>query len=207
LNKMERFQIGTEDIMKYINSLIAITGWFLIVIAITAVSPALTQAQKPGAAPTPPVLDVKVVNSASEPVPVTGTVNVGNLGATPLPVRDVGISARQPVQFKELFIVPAGKRLVIEYISAEIRNTTGPWQYATVRLTSISPARLYYFYPSYVGTLPTPTVPDYVYGISQETKVYIDENKHVLLSLITAGGCDISTTTFISASGFLVDMQ
>ena len=188
--------------MKHTNSLCA----FLIVIGVTLFSPALIQAQKSGAAPTPPTVDVKVINSASEPVPVTGTVNVGNLGATPLPVRDVGISTRQPVQFKELFIVPAGKRLVVEYISAQIRNTTGPCQFVTLRLL-VGLDRVYYFYPSYVGTLPNPSVPDYVYGISQETKVYADENKHVLLGLITAGGCDIATTTFISASGFLVDMQ
>jgi hypothetical protein len=192
-----------KEIMRHINSVIASIGWSLVVIAITAFSPALTHGQKAGAAPPPATLDVKVVNSPSEAVPVTGTVNVGNLGAVPLPVRDVDGPARQPVQFRDSYVVPAGKRLVIEYISAEFR-IAGPCQFMVIELFS-APQRLHYFYPHFVGTIPNPNGAEYVYGLSQGTKAYVDENKVAYLSFLTAGGCDLNTN-FKYASGFLVDM-
>jgi hypothetical protein len=42
-------------------------------------------------------LNVKVVNMPANPIPVTGTVNVGNLGATTLPVSVTNFPATQPV--------------------------------------------------------------------------------------------------------------
>jgi hypothetical protein len=49
---------------------------------------------KPEATPTqvPPPLNVKVINTTSEPVPVSGTVTVGNLGSSPLAVQVVNTS-------------------------------------------------------------------------------------------------------------------
>jgi hypothetical protein len=41
-----------------------------------------------------PPSDVKVVNTPAEPVPVTGTINVGNLGSSPLPVQVVNAPAQ-----------------------------------------------------------------------------------------------------------------
>ena len=34
----------------------------------------------------PPGVEVRVINTRAEAIPVTGTVNVGNLGSNPLPV-------------------------------------------------------------------------------------------------------------------------
>jgi hypothetical protein len=103
-------------------------------------------AQKPTPTPSGP-LSVKVVNTSAEPVPVTGTVNIGNLGTggitvggtvgvenagtNPLKVRDVSEALRQPYHEDHLFgpvsgvsnvtstyvTVPTGKVLVIEHVS------------------------------------------------------------------------------------------
>ena len=82
-----------------------------------------------GQKPTPSPVSVKVANTDSEAVPITGSVNVANLGSAILRVQDVDHPARQPVQahaicpddgFRcplDLYEVPAGKRLVIEYVS------------------------------------------------------------------------------------------
>src|SRR5262249_20217654 len=103
-------------------SLCAVAAYLLIVLALGAVSSRPATGQKGG----PPVVDVRVTNTSSGPVPVTGKVNVGSLPAiqldssNPLNVRDADNPARQPFQaYSELggsgkVVVPTGKRLVIE---------------------------------------------------------------------------------------------
>ena len=108
-------------------SVIACLGLLALIGAIALLTPRTGQSQTDTVGPPKPVL---VINSPSEPVPVTGMVTVGNLGANPLPVRDVD-NGRQP--FHEtgnnflsgdsghaitFFTVPAGKRLIIETVSA-----------------------------------------------------------------------------------------
>lgn len=108
----------------------------------------------PTSTPNRPPTEVKVINTPAEPVPVTGTVNVGNLGSSPLPVtgtvnignlgnsplpvRDVDRAVRIPVQYTiplsmsngqfgraETVTIPAGKMLVVEYVSANGLIYTG----------------------------------------------------------------------------------
>jgi hypothetical protein len=103
---------------------------------------ALSRVAEAGPAPAPPnnPQNVKVVNTAADwlaPVPSaqSGTWNVGvtNTAASPVAVRDVDNPAKQPFQAEvvggfadgasttgDIIIatVPAGKRLVIEYVSA-----------------------------------------------------------------------------------------
>lgn len=109
-------------------SLCAIGAYLVLIGAFTIFgSPATGQG-----AGLPPGPDVRVINRASEPVPVTGQINIGSLPAVqldtngPLPVTDSDNPARQPVQFylhsnpvsgPTTYEVPAGKRLVIEHIS------------------------------------------------------------------------------------------
>jgi len=119
--------------------------WVLPVL-IAAIFYSAASAQKPTPTPAGPV-SVKVTNTSAEPVPVTGTVNIGNLGTggitvggtvgvenastNPLKVRDVSEAMRQPFH-KDNFqgpvsgvstvtltyeTVPAGKVLVIEHVS------------------------------------------------------------------------------------------
>ena len=111
------------------NALIAFGSLSLLIGAIALVTPRPTQGQ--AGDPVGPTKPVNVVNTSSEPVPVTGTINVGNFGSSPLPVRDVD-NGRQPFHVtdtiliaigedndsKTVFTVPAGKRLIIETITA-----------------------------------------------------------------------------------------
>lgn len=88
-------------------------------------------------APTTSTQNVKVVNTSAEPVPVavsgTPTVQVGNTAVNPALMRDVDRSSRQPYHAtlsapfniggdvagsSSSLVVPAGKRLVIKYVSA-----------------------------------------------------------------------------------------
>jgi hypothetical protein len=86
----------------------------------------------PGRPPTPPE-DVIVVNPNTQPVPVNGTIQVGNI----VPTRLVDEPARQPFQRQvdlmfsinqpeaEVSLeVPQGRRLVIEYVSADATAAT-----------------------------------------------------------------------------------
>jgi len=108
-------------------SIIACVGLLALIGAIALLTPRTGQSQTETVGPPKPVL---VLNSPTEPVPVTGSINVGNLGANPLPVRDVD-NGRQPFhETKSLFLsgstgqaitiftVPAGKRFIVETVSA-----------------------------------------------------------------------------------------
>jgi len=129
-------------VYKLKNSLVALGGVSLLIGVIALVTPRPTQGQ--GGDTVGPTKPVKVVNTAAEPVPVTGTINVGNFGDSPLPVRDVDSPGRQLVRAGEscsgsgcsatVFTVPAGKRLVIEYASIEANIPLGKmarWQLLT----------------------------------------------------------------------------
>ena len=72
-----------------------------------------------------PETDVRVINTPIEPVPVSlqGAAQIDT--STPLPVRDFDEAARRPISFRlrfdnERFTVPAGTRLVIQYVSGRI---------------------------------------------------------------------------------------
>lgn len=139
---------------KIKNLIIVFFGITALVGLIGAVVPTTTQGQGGGNSK-----DVNVVNtptvlaqqSGAWNVGITGTptvnlannsVQVNNPATNPVLVRDVDISARQPVQVegfvsvgigqssngKVIYTVPVGKRLVVEFVSAEgdVRNTQSP---------------------------------------------------------------------------------
>jgi len=111
----------------------------LVTVSLTTVIIGLL-AQQLQAAPTPPGPDVRVVNTQTNPVPVsvinfptgTNTVNVSSSTNAPLLVRNVDSGPAQPVQvaglltigagqfavLENFYSVPDGKRLVVECISA-----------------------------------------------------------------------------------------
>jgi len=111
----------------YKNYLLAVTGIVILLgsFVLSVPRPTLGHDNDP-VGPTKPV---KVVNTPAEPVPVTGSVSIGNSQANPLFVRDVEFSPRLPIQESgscstsstlcetPVFGVPQGKRLVIEYAS------------------------------------------------------------------------------------------
>lgn len=67
-----------------------------LLVATTMLWPVMTFAEPPDVKPSP-ATPVSVTNTSANPVPVTGTVNVGNLGATTLPVSVTNFPATQPV--------------------------------------------------------------------------------------------------------------
>jgi hypothetical protein len=110
------------------NSFSAFIGLLALIGMFALLTPRTGQSQTDTVGPAKPVL---VINALSEPVPVTGTVNVGNLGNGPLPVRDVD-NGLQPFHesvglflaggnsgnSETLLTVPAGKRFILETVSA-----------------------------------------------------------------------------------------
>jgi hypothetical protein len=135
---------GEYFMYKLKNSLFALVGLLALVGAISVLTPRSGFGQKASTQPTPipPPVNVNVVNT---PLPVTGTISVGNLGDSPLPVRDVDNPARQPVSATAncsestgtnceatIYSVPAGKRLVIEYVSFQARVPFGQVAYMSI---------------------------------------------------------------------------
>ena len=114
-------------------SLCALAAYVLLVagFGIAGSRPATGQAAGKGLPPGP---DVRVVNTDSNPVPITGQVAVASLPAiqidttNPIPVTNADSPAMQPfnVGFDEVlagfvprtFTIPAGKRLVIANLQA-----------------------------------------------------------------------------------------
>ena len=175
-------------------SLAAFVGLLALVGILVAVVPFVSHGQ--GSRNGPPPFDVTVINSPSEPVPVTGTVNVANLGGSTLPVHDVDNPARQPLQVDIirvpfpipnpiLFTVPDGKRLVIEYVSADIQAvnaacTTSPRFALTT--TAGGTTLAHFFYPENTGTL---SDGNRAFGLSRQTRIYADPNTDVTLDIRT----------------------
>ena len=207
---------------KLKQSLIAFAGLSLLAGIFAAVTPLTGQSQTDTVGPARPVL---VVNSQSEPVPVTGTVSVSNLGGAPLPVRDVDNPARQPFQANIIdipiglpnpvfFTVPAGKRLVIEYVSADIEadNTQCPNAPRYELTTTAGGVTLdHFFYTKDAGTLGTSVNDDTkAFGLSQQTRIYADPNTQVRLDIRTGTfptcGFHLNEGSGIRVSGYLVDV-
>jgi hypothetical protein len=190
---------------KLKNSVFALVGLLALVGTISVLTPRSGFGQKAGAQPStiPPPLNVNVVNT---PLPVTGTISVGNLGDSPLPVRDVDNPARQPVQFKlgatDSYTVPNGKRLVIEYVSAEIFSFSScTLTVARLKTTAGGVEQEHQFYLQLVGT----NVTNRYYAANQQTRLYADPNTEVVpgSALVCSGFNQIQSTVI---SGYLVDL-
>lgn len=112
---------------KHHQPLFTFAGVALLLGAIALVTPRLTSGQKRDA-PGGPNKFVHNVNVVNTPLPVTGTVAVETTSASPLLVRDVDTSSRQPfhkiipiplVEVPPIIQIPPGKRLVLEYGSID----------------------------------------------------------------------------------------
>jgi hypothetical protein len=204
-------------------SLVALVGLLAIVATIVALVPHVSRGQG-NSRNSPPPFDVKVINSPSEPVPVTGTVSVSNLGGAPLPVRDVDNAARQPFQAKIIdvpigipdpifFTVPAGKRLVIENVSADIEAAPQCASAPRYGLTTTAGGVTleHFFYTKDAGTVGS-SVNDArrAFGLSQQTRIYADPNTQVRLDIRTGTfptcGFAVEDSSGIRVSGYLVDV-
>jgi|SRR5689334_22455864 len=113
---------------KHNQPLFGLAGVVLLLGTIALVTPRLTNGQKSDAPGGPNKLpqNVNVVNT---PLPITGTVAVENSSGSPLLVRDIDTSTRQPfqrriqiplIESQSTIHVPEGKRLVLEYGSIDV---------------------------------------------------------------------------------------
>ena len=162
---------------------VAVLGALALVAVIAAINPSTGRGQGPGGG-TQPTQNVNVVNTASNPVPVvqlgaatvnvanTPTVSVGNLSANPIPVNDVSGSSRQYVQAfgqcttqarsscsATVYIVPAGKLLVIEEVAFRI-FTGDAGRVASPTLGATVPAGGQLISHPFPATAPTVSYPE-----------------------------------------------
>ena len=195
-------------------SLSVFAGICLLTLLIAVAMPKSGLGQKLAPPPTvPPPQNVKVINTPEQPVPVTGTVSVSNLGGSPLPVQDVDSPGRQPVTAEgscsdsgctdTVYTVPAGKRLVVEY--ASITATIPPGKVARWRLFTNNAgqqgAELNFPLtqpPAIFGALSQSTA-------GQQVRLYAEAGSDVRMNGTTSDNATPSTYIF-SISGYLVDV-
>jgi hypothetical protein len=186
------------------------------VLAISTARPGNTQAGRP-AGP-----DVRVVNTPAEAVPVSvqGTAKIDTSSpipvtlqgsakidtTNPIPVRDVDRRPQQPVQFslfepsQRSYTVPAGKRLVIEYVSGGFGINSNGGAQAVVFL-EVSPGSERHLFPgtpvSYNDGLPGGVT----FAFSQSARMFVGSGATISLS-----GCQGVLLGSVNVSGYLVDV-
>jgi hypothetical protein len=166
---------------------------------------------------------VTVVNTATNPVPVTAPAPLPVTGAvsitgsavvetTPRESVDLAGYATNSASYGgycsvPLFEVPSGKRLVVELVTgfAEIQQTTAPYQYvyisngATVHntITNQSIAGSYYLEPKrIVGTASDQVL------VSQQVRVYVQAGNELGVTWMIPN-YTVSGTCWAHASGYL----
>jgi hypothetical protein len=202
----------------------------ILAVSLTIMTAALTVQSAHSAQTSPPGPDVRVVNTQTNPVPVsvinfptgTNTVNVSSSTNAPLLVRDVDNPARQhvvrlAVQLNILvgetqagglmYTVPAGKRLVIEFVS--VRTFVDPGQKVFVDV-GVSDGQTTYdinLAPTLVGTFPAGN--SGLFGdrsaISQQTRLYANagDTVHAFVQKNDDAGAGQANLT---VTGYLVDV-
>jgi hypothetical protein len=167
---------------------------------------ALLVALAPGVLAAPPSVPVNVVNSPA--------VTVGNAPANPVPVSIVS-DGMQPFQEavdfvlapgaredNATFVVPAGKRLVIEHFSAIAQGPTGQRYLAWVRTTvnAVTPSGTYLVFSQQMAAGGVD-----VYTATQPMRVYADPGTTVYV-FFSRGFDDTGFCSFNAAiSGYFVD--
>ena len=183
----------------------------------------LTQVQPSRAQTVKPPQDVTVVNTSSQAVPIAGTVGLatgGSVGIDPSSngikiVRDEENPARQAFQDEVnlvlpvgqrnqtvAFPVPDGKRLVIEFISIQSRDSE-PHR-VVVNTKANRTLASYTFFPAATGI-------NTFYTLQQQTRIYADTlsgpGPADGIGLTVLRGADTIQGFFnISISGYLVDI-
>jgi hypothetical protein len=203
----------------------------ILAVSLTIIAAAVTVQSAFSAQTSPPGPDVTVINTQTNPVPVsvinfptgTNTVNVSSSTNAPLLVRDVDNPARQPVvrladdvnvlvgetqAFKQMYTVPAGKRLVIEFVSVRT-FVLPPGQTFSVEV-GVSDGQTTYdinLAPTLVGTFTVGTGGNKVArsAISQQTRVYA--NAGDTIRAFAQKGDDVGAgQANITVMGYLVDV-
>ena len=146
--------------------------------------------------PVGPPKPVVVVNELTQPVPVTGIVNIGNAGVLQ-PFQESLRSIDPPFQ------VPEGKRLIIEYVSGVFGEGLDCEVNFVELRTSVSVGgkekRLTHIFP----TAERPGELNGVFG--QQTRIYADPGTEVQ-GLVETDPNDCGASFVMTVSGQLVDV-
>ena len=180
---------------KIKNSLVAFAGLSLVIGLVARITPTRTQGQGGG---NQQPLNVNVINTANAPVPVR---DVENPAHDPI---QVGLQKFNPAVPN--FTVPTGKRLVIEYVSAQISQTDCDFVRYSVTTTVQGVTQEHLFFLQVVGVgFTSPKI----FGLSQQTRIYADPNTEVILGRSVDAmdsGCGFSEPSpDLTISGYLVN--
>jgi hypothetical protein len=191
---------GTSKMHNPKYPLLALGAYLALVgiVSVTSSKPAQAQGQRGP--------DVRVVNSAAEPVPVRlqGAAEIDT--THPIPVRDVENAGRQPISmklerggpFNRNYFVPAGKRLVIEYVAGRALITGGTLIHASLNTPSGEYPFPLHFADEFASGLR-------VWIFAQTTRIYADPGDEVTASYLFG---HIGTSEFVvmQISGYLTDV-
>jgi len=185
---------------------LAAYGALIGILAVTASGPGHTQG---GNTKGP---DVRVVNKPTEPVPVTlqGSAQIDT--SAPIPVRDVNVAGRIPIQLTvhrtspdggntangSMYTVPAGKRLVIDFVSAHVGVKSGDLPAMEI-LTTVNGDSGAYF-------IPLAPASDTTFIVNQQVRFSCDAGESVVLVFGRTGTTGQGPGIF-TISGYLEDMQ
>jgi hypothetical protein len=155
----------------------------------------------------PNPLSVLVINTTTNPVPVSGSINVGNAATSPIPVRDVDDPARhafygelcasQPATCSSSLTIPAGQRLVIEFVSGDCAGGNSVTDFFPLLIVHAGTAGnvAFPFRPMPAGgSSPTHFVFD------EQTRIYADTNLQAAVFSTGNISCDLRF------SGYLVSL-
>ena len=190
---------------KFKQSLLAFAGILLLVTAVALLTPQTGLGQKSGS---PTSLNVNVVNTEANPVPVAGAVTVGNT-VTVVEAPKQPFDHRIALSFQNdganatggsITPVPQGKQLVVTYFSAQTNPTVATKVSFRVLKTSAggSTAAAYDF-----ESVETGTVSGFV--ASEPLHIYLNagESLSVIAARNTLEGVGAVN---VSVSGYLVDV-
>ena len=187
----------------------------ILAVSLTIIAAAVTVQSAFSAQTSPPGPDVRVINTQTNPVPVsvinfptgTNTVVVSSSTNAPLLVRQVDSMVMQPFSFSArvfgsdgefsieqvIYTVPTGKRLVLEYIAFDVVLPSGQ----SVLRTRVGDANAI---PHFVGTT---SLDNSIFQGSQLVKTYTDRT---LLVIITRNSTAGHMEALVTATGYLADV-
>ena len=173
---------------------------------------ALSSTMAWGAPQVPPSAPVTVVNTPSNPVPVTGSVTFGNTG-DPLLVRNVENPARSRFQASGNcpmedpiiscfinFTVPSGRLLVIETVSFEVFTPPGQRAVEDIFIAQDGVDGIFFYAVPLAGTF----FGNDIQSGTSSTKLYADPGTTVKVRTTRNIGTG-RASAFASISGHLVD--
>jgi hypothetical protein len=176
------------------------------VLLVTVFSAVMVYAPPPEDVGPPTIQDVFVTNEGvAEAVPV-------ELTNTPVPVEVVNSLEFEPVQFycafsipsgisggsdPEAFEVPAGKFLVMEYVSARVEDLQADAVLGLELITTVNGE----LRPTFIGAVESQ---DYLRWLSKEVKCYADPETFVQVFALCSPRLN-TVNVIVSISGYLVD--